>query len=276
MLIGFGHGMQQAPVSVIIPCYRCTETIGRAVVSIIQQTLPPKEVLLVEDCSGDEGQTLNLLYQLQQTYQGKVGLIRVIPLEKNRGPAGARNVGWNLAQQPLIAFLDADDAWDPKKIEIQYKWMESHPEVALTGHSSVWIRPGESAPNLPNQTQARPISRRQLLLSNRLLTRSVMLRSEITYRFEPAKRYAEDYLLWLKIVLGGHAAWRLELPLAYSYKAHFGGGGLSGDLWKMEKGELDAYKRVYQEGIISLTTFVGVVLVSLVKYFRRLLLSQLQ
>ena len=60
----------QAPVSVIIPCYRCTETIERALASVAQQTLLPEEVLLVEDCSDDERKTLDVLYRLQQQYLG--------------------------------------------------------------------------------------------------------------------------------------------------------------------------------------------------------------
>jgi len=103
----------QAPVSVIIPCYRCADTIGRAVESMIWQTLPPKEILLVEDYSQDEGKTLASLYDLQRKFQDKI-TIKVIPLLKNGGPGGARNTGWDEAQQPYLAFLDADDSWHPR------------------------------------------------------------------------------------------------------------------------------------------------------------------
>ncbi|MHB1099234.1 MAG: glycosyltransferase family 2 protein, partial [Burkholderiales bacterium] len=111
--------LAKVPVSVIIPCYRCAETIARAVDSVLKQTLPPEEILLVEDCSGDDGNTLAVLHSLQQNNP----FIRVIPLAKNGGPAAARNAGWDAAKQPYIAFLDADDAWHPKKLEIQYSWM---------------------------------------------------------------------------------------------------------------------------------------------------------
>lgn len=265
----------QSMVSVIIPCYRCSETIERAVESVIRQTLPPKEILLVEDCSDDEGATLASLYHLKQNFQDKI-CIKIIQLKENSGPGGARNAGWDEAQQTYLAFLDADDSWHPRKLEIQYQWMKSHPGVALTGHQSIWIKSGKQAHNLPDQWLAKLIGRRQLLLFNCFPTRSVMLRREIAYRFDPTKRQAEDYLLWLMISLGGHPAWRLELPLAYTYKADFGGSGLSGDLWKMEKGELDTYRQVYRNEMISRIEFIGLVLMSLSKYLRRLLLSQLQ
>ena len=214
----------RAPVSVIIPCYRCAATIGRAVESAIKQTLPPEEILLVEDDSQDEGRTLATLYRLQAGLHDEV-VIKVIPLPKNVGPGGARNAGWNEAQQPYLAFLDADDSWHPQKIEIQYTWMISHPDVALTGHRSVIVRPDEVPGDLPEQFNVRPVAGRSLLISNCFPTRSVMLRRNMTNRFDPAKRYAEDYLLWLQIVFAGQSAYLFDLPMAFSYKADFGGGG---------------------------------------------------
>ena len=100
-----------------------------------------------------------------------------------------------------------------------------------------------------------------------------MLRREITNRFDPAKRYAEDYLLWLEIIMDGNSAWLLELPMAYSYKADFGDDGLTGNLWKMAWGELDTYRRIYLDGAISRAYYSCIVLFSLLKYLRRLLLS---
>ena len=262
----------QALVSVIIPCYRCVDTIVRAVESVTRQTLLPKEILLVEDFSQDDGKTLASLYDLQRRFQNKIA-IKVIPLLKNVGPGEARNAGWDESQQPYLAFLDADDSWHPRKLEFQYEWMESHPQVALTGHLSLWLMPGEVLPDLPERINSRPIDSCSLLLSNCFPTRSVMLRREIVNRFEPTKRYAEDYLLWLKIVMDGKSVWLLELPLAYSYKANFGAGGLTRNLWKMECGELATYSSVYMDGSISRLHYWFIVLFSLLKYLRRLLLS---
>ncbi len=262
-----------SPVSVIIPCYRCADTIERAVDSVVRQTLPPKEILLVEDCSGDDGRTLAALERISDKYRNGIG-IKVLPLERNSGPGGARNAGWTKAEQPFIAFLDADDSWHPKKLEVQYRWMESHPSADVTGHQSRQLGPSEAPPSAPDHVQANRIACHKFLVVNLLPTRSVMLRKEsIAYRFDPLKRHSEDYYLWLKIILNGHEAWRLELPLTYSYKADFGEGGLSGDLWQMEKGELDTYKRIYQEGLISFLTFIGVTSVSLMKYLRRVALN---
>ena len=98
-----------APVSVLIPCYCCTETIERAVRSVVAQTLLPAEVWLIDDGSPDEGRTLETLNTLQQRY-GDQTRVEVLSFTENRGLAAARNAGWDAATQPYIALLDADDA----------------------------------------------------------------------------------------------------------------------------------------------------------------------
>jgi GT2 family glycosyltransferase len=59
----------KAPVSVIIPCYCCVDTIKRAVDSVIAQTLPPEEIILIDDFSNDDGVTLTTLNYLRQMHQ---------------------------------------------------------------------------------------------------------------------------------------------------------------------------------------------------------------
>jgi glycosyltransferase involved in cell wall biosynthesis len=263
----------EASISVIIPCYRCDATIERAISSVFFQTMIPREVILVEDCSDDGERTINALNRLRKKYWGDVESIQVLVLERNQGPAVARNTGWDAAQQPYIAFLDADDSWHPRKLEIQHGWMEQHPEIALTCHRSLCLRSGRSVPGLPDTMHYRPVSRTGLLLSNQIATRSVMVRRDIPYRFETEMKYSEDYYLWLEIVFNGYSATYLDSPLCYSYESGFLGSGLSADLWQMEKGELDTYKRLFREKLISLLTLFLLVVVSFVKYTRRLIIK---
>ena len=264
-----------APVSVIIPCYRCTETIERAFRSILQQSVLPEEVLMIEDGSGDGGKTLSMLHNLRQRHQEKLE-IKVVELRENKGPSVARNTGWKVAGRPYIAFLDADDAWHPRKIEIQYNWMKAHPEVAFSGHTHRVMNEDNEVPDLPNAWSTRQVGGKHLLFCNRFSTPCVMLRRNIPFRFDPDKRYSEDYLLWLKIILGGYQGWRLELPLAFCYKPDFGSSGLSGDLWQMEKGQLDTYWRLYQRGLISPLIMPFLIFLSMAKYFRRVAIASLR
>lgn len=260
------------PVSVIVPCYRCSATIDRAVESISLQTARPAEVILIDDGSGDD--TLAALQRLQQRHGAD--WIKVIVQEKNSGPSVVRNAGWAMATQPYLAFLDADDSWHPRKIELQYGWMAAHPEVALTGHAVVVLRGNEEVPEVAVPLLANQVSAKRLLLSNRFSTPTVMLKRNLGFRFEPAKRCSEDYLLWLSMVLRGHIAYRFEAVLAYLHKEHFGEGGLSGQLWAMERGELDAYRQVYNEKLLSALSLAALSSYSLIKFVRRVLVHALK
>ncbi len=266
----------RAPVSVVIPCYRCSDTVRRAIESVIEQTMLPAEMLLIEDCSDDQGSSLAALFSLQGQYRSVID-IKVFSLAINGGPGVARNVGWDEAKQPYVAFLDADDSWHPMKIEIQYGWMCSHPAVDLTGHQSTLIASAGVIADLPEQIPVSRVRPLRFLLSNSLPMRSVMLRREkILQRFCPDKRRAEDYLLWLTVIFSGHEVFRIELPLSYSYKSDFGESGLTADLWKMEKGVLDTYQRIYADGHISGALYLFVQCFSLAKYLRRLLVLRLR
>lgn len=262
----------QAPVSVIVPCYRCTETIERAVASVARQTLPPEEVLLVEDCSDDEGKTLDSLYRLQQKYRGKVGL-KIIPCEKNEGPAGARNAGWVAATQPYIAFLDADDEWHPEKLDIQYIYMRENPKIAVTGHQYILMSNSKSNLHVFSILRYKKISPLSLLFKNCFPTSSVMLKNKIPFRFTAGKRCAEDFYLWQQVAFSGLSIIRIEAPLVHYYKAQYGEGGLSAQLWKMEMGELSNFVALYQTRSINWLLFFAATCFSIAKYVKRLVVT---
>ena len=266
----------RVPVSVVIPCYRCADTIGRAIKSIAMQTQLPEAVILIDDLSGDG--TLEQLHLLQSQYLP--GWIQVIAKPQNDGPGAARNAGWDAAKTTYIAFLDADDSWHPRKIELQYRLMADNPQLALTGHRGSQLEtPGQPSDDLALPAQhdgyAHAVGKSRLLLFNEFITRSVMLRRNLPQRFEPKKKYCEDYLLWMQIVFAGHAASVLEVPLAFAYKADFGEGGLSQQVWRMEQGELDSYRRIFREQHIGVFTAVPIYLFSLAKFARRYLRSRL-
>lgn len=173
-----GNMAPLAPVSVIVPCFRCKDTIDRAIQSIADQSLRPAEIILVDDFSPDD--SLETLEQIAARYP--TDWIRIISLPENVGAASARNRGWDAASQPLIAFLDDDDAWHPLKIEIQYEHMRRHPALALSAHESVRLATGQGHAEgnpLSQSFTPRSITRNALLLSNRFITPSVMLRRDI-------------------------------------------------------------------------------------------------
>jgi len=259
--------IQTIPVSVVIPCFRCIDTIEQALSSVMRQSALPAEVLLIDDASKDG--TLALLHELSKRHGS---ILRVISMPINLGPGLARNAGWAIATQPWLAFLDADDIWHPQKLEIQWSWLQAHPEVDLCGHSTRLIHAGLVGP-APVAFSSAQLSLIQMLISNRLPTRSVMLRRDIVMRFAD-KRVTEDYLLWLEAIAHGRVAYRLDVCLAFSIRPDFSPGGYSGQLWAHEKRELAALAHLastvrLRPGLILLASIW-----SIIKFMRRYALTQ--
>ncbi|MHB1085897.1 MAG: glycosyltransferase family 2 protein [Thiobacillus sp.] len=259
---------RSAPVSVVIPAYCARATILAAIESVAAQTLRPQEVIVVDDGSGDE--TANEVKALAQNYAD--GWLQVLVLEKNAGAASARNAGWDRASGEFIAFLDADDAWHPCKIEYQFEYLRDHPDVTLCGHAFRFDNEdGDTAESI-QEHMPEAISPLRLILKNPFVTPSVMLRADIPLRFQTGKRHMEDHLLWMEIAMSGYKVVRLAAPLAVIRKAQFGEGGLSADLWAMERGDLHNYWHLHRTGRIGLMSTVLLWVASLLKYGRRLVI----
>jgi hypothetical protein len=103
-----------------------------------------------------------------------------------------------------------------------------------------------------------------------------MLKRSISQRFSTGKRYSEDYLLWLEIAFSGIEAHKSDMALAFSYKAEYGQGGLSAQLWRMEQGELDTYLQLRKKKYISRSFFILLCTWSLIKFGKRALIMNLR
>jgi glycosyltransferase involved in cell wall biosynthesis len=255
-------------ISVVIPCYRCTRTVGRAVASAASQTLAPLEIILVDDASADDtGQKLVELRALHGE-----ALVKIISLVGNRGAGEARNAGWDAARGEYVAFLDADDAWHPRKLELQHRFMAEHPQVGLCGHAHS-IQPDENAPAQAVQDGYEMVPARALLLKNRFVTPSVMVRRDVTLRFPEGKRYMEDHYLWTRMAYEGLGVARLNAALATTFKHTFADAGLASHLVGMELGELDNYRRLLKEGRIGPACWAAMSLLSAARFARRCLIT---
>ncbi|GGA36346.1 glycosyltransferase family 2 protein [Dyella nitratireducens] len=256
---------KRAPVSVLVPCFRCTGTIDEAVASIAAQTRPPAEVLLVEDCSGDG--TLAALQRVAAAYEN--GWIKVIALADNGGPSRARNIGWQHAGQPYIAFLDADDTWAPRKLELQMAALEADPSIALLAHQMVVRARGTPIPEPQEPIQTQIIGRGRLLFHNPFPTASVMLRRDLPFRFDEKVWYSEDYFLWSHILFSGHRCAKINQVLAIWNKRGPGEHGLSDDFMAVHRARRVMRRRLMQEGLISQPEYLFARLVGVLARIRR-------
>jgi glycosyltransferase involved in cell wall biosynthesis len=125
-----------APVSVVIPAYNSEEFISEAISSALAQTLRVSEIIVVDDGSTD------------RTAEVAAKLGASVVRQAHGGISVARNAGLRAAKHEWIAFLDADDIWEPKKIEYQWAAIRRHPDVGLVSCDlSQWIH-GSPSPDI--------------------------------------------------------------------------------------------------------------------------------
>ncbi len=108
-------------ISVVIPAWNAERWIARAIDSVLAQTLPPRELIIVND--GSEDATAEIV----AGYGDRVQLLT----QTNQGLSAARNTGINAACGEWVAFLDADDYWLPRKLEEQWRLIENNPRLGF-------------------------------------------------------------------------------------------------------------------------------------------------
>src|SRR6266851_2397170 len=188
--------MEQPRVSAIITAFNGEAFIAPAIESVLGQTRPVDEIVVVDDGSTDGTAAIVERYRSQG-----VRLVR----QENRGCSEARNRGIAETTGSLIAFLDCDDLWVSEKTERQIEHLLGHPEVGLVTCDPWWwdAEANQLAvrPLRPGNTQG--AIRRRLAIRNYLGNPSaVMVRRsalEVVGVFDPAEIYAEDWEMWRRI-----------------------------------------------------------------------------
>jgi teichuronic acid biosynthesis glycosyltransferase TuaG len=196
-------------ISVVIPVYTRENVIRRAIDSVLAQTLPPHEIIVVDDGSTD--QTADIVAEHYPT----VILIR----QTNHGLSTARNVGIANASGDLIAFLDSDDCWLPKKLEFQTQVFEEHPELGLVATQKFKNRDEfpaitEQAPTLKKYPFTAFLKRTWFHPSSVIIPRKVL--AEVG-GFDKSFSAAEDWDMWARVAYHYPVA-RIEQPLTAVYE----------------------------------------------------------
>ncbi|HYG77910.1 MAG TPA: glycosyltransferase family A protein [Planctomycetota bacterium] len=202
--------MRRPDVSVVIPTYNYGRYIGEAVESALRQTLPPLEIIVVDDGSTDNTQS-----ELR-SFAGRITYHR----QENSGVSAARNRGIRAARGEWIAMLDADDIWRPEKLALQMQCALNYPEVVLIGGLNQNADTAESRCGCEMYTL---FSVEDFLCALPFGTSSAVARRESLIRcglFKEKRRLAEDRELWLKLVLTGPAA-RVNAAV-WEYRHHSG------------------------------------------------------
>lgn len=119
MVIRNNHTATRPTVSVIIPVHNAEEFLAEAIESVLGQSVPPQQVIVVDDGSTDQSA------QVARRYNNYIQLIQ----QANAGSAAARNCGVTLAHGDLLAFLDDDDYWMPEKLALQLAAFQETPQL---------------------------------------------------------------------------------------------------------------------------------------------------
>ena len=202
----------------IIPTYNRRELVLRAIDSVLAQTHPVDEILIVDDGSTDgTAEALRARYGERIRYHWQA----------NAGVSAARNAGMSLASGRYFALLDSDDLWRPEKTAQQAAWLDAHPEFGMVLCDVVRV----DADGTPYDIfHRREVLRedgwalRWLLLNPSLVPASVMFRREVFETcggFDPALRTAEDIDFHLRVA----RQWRIgvvEAPLVEAMRGHDG------------------------------------------------------
>src|SRR5262245_24601341 len=202
--------MSEATVSVIIPAYRAAHTICRAVESVLAQSHPAHEIVIVDDGSPDD-----LGRIVTRRYGQRVILCR----KPNGGAASARNLGIDISTGEIISFLDADDYWEPYKLARQLQVFRHHEQVGVVGSAFFEQAPGRSRAvvprNIPLDRVLNCAGARAFHAGCQLWTGTVAVRRTVLeeQRFTPGLEPAEDRDLWVRLAAKS-AVYMIAAPTA--------------------------------------------------------------
>jgi glycosyltransferase involved in cell wall biosynthesis len=194
-----GVSKSTSQVSVIIPAYDVTAYIVEALESVLGQTYPAFEILIVNDGCPD---TVNLERALEP-YRGRITYIKQV----NGGVSRARNSAIRAASSAFIACLDGDDVWESRYLEIQMSILEADLELSVVyPNATIFGGPGEGTtimelcPSVGEVTFQSLVSRQCHVFTGITARREALLRAGL---YDEDLRSAEDYDLWLRMTAMG-------------------------------------------------------------------------
>lgn len=224
-------GEREPSIAVVIPAYRASATLGRALASVCHQSLRPNRILVVDDGSEED------LAACLEAESAGIELIR----RANGGPAAARNDGLERAGTELVAFLDADDYWSVDALErLRQPFLAPDPVDVVQGRLvDVWP---------PEAGLASPSAPRRSFNVGAALFRWRVLQG--IGGFDPALRSGEDFDLWARLRSAGARVLTLEAAVLHYVRRPlepgFAAGSLHAERLHSLKRLLDRERRAQQ------------------------------
>lgn len=185
-------------VSVIIPTYNRAELLKQAIASVLAQTYGDFELIIVDDGSTDDTKSV-----VESIGDNRIKYI----WQTNQQRCVARNAGIAAAEGEYLAFLDSDDLWLPKKLELQLAAIEQCPDAGAShgrcmrmGPNLEFLHPQEL---LVSDTEVRCCDvHKTLLVRNYFASQGVVVRRSLVEKtggFDPALPHGEDWDMWIRL-----------------------------------------------------------------------------
>ncbi len=193
--------------------------LRRALDSILEQTMPDFEAVIINDGVKDES------YEMLSEYAAKDERIRLIENERNLGLPASLNKGIDACRGKYIARMDTDDICLPERLKLQTEYMDTHPDVMFAGAWADVFDEDENSPYAHWQPVMCPqeeyrirllFSGEPLLVHPTVVFRASFLRENgLRYSEDPRYRYSEDYEMWTRCADCGAAGILEQTVLKY-------------------------------------------------------------
>lgn len=223
-------------ISAIIPTYNRVQVLPRAIQSVLVQTLPAHEIIIVDDGSTDN---------TAETVAEQFPQCRYIE-QSNQGVSAARNRGIEVATGEWLAFLDSDDEWLPGKLEAQRDLLQQHSDIKICHTEEIWIRNGKRVNQMKKHAKSGGHIFQNCLPLCVISPSSVIIHRSLFEEigtFDEDLPACEDYDLWLRICASYPAAFA-EQPQIKKYGGH--DDQLSQKYWGMDRFRIQALEKIIQ------------------------------
>ena len=199
-------------ISVVIPTYNRVELLKRSIDSVINQTIKPSEIIIVDDGSNDGTEAM---------VKKKYDSLKLIK-QKNKGASAARNSGIKASSGEWICFLDSDDEWKNDKLEKQITAVVNNSDYKFFHSNEIWIKNGKRINQKKKHKKYGGDIFKKCLDMCRISPSSVLIDKNIFEEigfFNENLVVCEDYELWLRIC-DQYKVFFIDEPLIIKYGGH--------------------------------------------------------
>lgn len=229
-------------ISIITPSFNCSRYIRKTIESVVGQTEPDWEMIIIDDASTD-----NSIQVIKDAIKDEPR-IKLIELSENLGTAQARNMGLEYSSGRYIAFLDSDDIWYKDKLQLQIKFMSlnSYP-ISFTSYRLI----DEHGNDKNHCIHVVESLNKERYLKNTIigLSTSIIDTKFVRNNFKFLDiRTRQDTSLWITLLGEGHLAYGLDIVLA-QYRVH--SKSISSNRIKAAKQVWNLYYNIHKLGFLS-------------------------